>query len=420
VTAFALKAEQMIKLPILLSYREPWDALLGDAIGLLNKLSDEAKKEKAETGEYIRPIMLLQAQPHYQGKTSITVQTVKSALINQFHIPEDEIAIATGEIRDLDKPENQDVLNPSCKLRYIITVQALKEGWDCPFAYVLFSVAELSSGRSVEQVLGRILRMPRAKRKVRDELNNSYAFVASTRFDAAARAIKEGLVHAGFEKQEVGDLIVDQSLPFDDDKVMGVRVEAREPLELTFPVPVRDPLPLSLIDAVIWDQRQALRIEKPINEEQTTLLADWLVDESNKAVLVEALGMRPQTFRHERSPSELGELFQVPVLALKQGDLIDQFEADDLNDHIEWTLTEADADLTGFVIPDEKRGIKIDITDAEKLKQDFIPAGDAQLKLLQLSTEWPLGELVNWLDRSFAHRDLTQAESGIYLIRSQD
>jgi len=418
VTAYALKAEQMIKLPILLTYREPWDALLGDAIGLLNRLKDEAEKEQAETTEYIRPIMLLQAQPHFQNKTSITVATVKSTLIDQFQIPEEQIAIATGEIRDLDKPENQNVLSPSCKLRFIITVQALKEGWDCPFAYVLFSAAELSSGRAVEQILGRILRMPRAKRKVREELNNSYAFVASTRFDAAARALKEGLVHAGFEKQEVRDLIVDQSLPFADAKVTGVRFDPSEPIEVVLPVPVRDPFPLSVIDVVNWDQeKRILRIEKPLDEEQTTALAASLIDETNRNAFVEALGMRAQSFRQEKSPSELGEEFKIPVLALKQGDFFHQFEADDLNDHIEWSLSDADADLSGFMVPDEKRGIRIDITDAEKLKQDFIPAGDAQFKLLQLSTEWPVGDLVNWLDRSFVHRELTQAESGVYLTR---
>lgn len=418
VTAYALKAEEMIKLPILLTYREPWDALLGDAIGLLNKLKDEAEKEDAETGEYIRPIMLLQAQPHFQNKSSITVETVKSTLINQFHIPEEQIAIATGDIRDLEKPENQNVLSPSCKLRFIITVQALKEGWDCPFAYVLFSVAELSSGRAVEQILGRILRMPRAKRKLRDELNSSYAFVASTRFDAAARALKEGLVHAGFEKQEVEDLIVAQSLPFSDAKITGVRVEPQKPIEVRLPAPVRDAFPLSVIDAVSWDQAsQTLRIEKSLDEAQTTALAASLQDQTNRNALIEALGMRPESFRQEKSPSECGEEFRIPVLALKQGDLFYQFESDDLNDFIEWSLSEADSDLSGFLVSDERRGIRIDITETEKLKQDFIPAGDAQFQLLQVSTEWPVGQLVHWLDTSFVHRDLTQAESGVYLTR---
>jgi type III restriction enzyme len=416
VTAWQLRSENMIKMPILLKYREPWDALLGDAIGLLNKLQGEAEKEKAQSGEYIRPIMLLQSQPHYEKKSSITVETVKAALINQFHIAEQQIAIATGEIRDLDKPENQDVLSPSCKLRFIITVQALKEGWDCPFAYVLFSVAELSSGRAVEQILGRILRMPRAERKKREDLNNAYAYVASTKFDAAARALKEGLVHAGFERQEIGDLVVDSTLPFKEPKPTGGRVEAVEPIDIALPSPLRDPLPLTVIDAVTWNkEKQILRIEKPLNEEQTVDLAMSLVDETNRSALVQALGMQPQAFVKEKSPAELGVRFEIPVLALKQGDFFHQFEADDLSDHIEWSLSDQDAELTGFTIPDEKRGIKIDITDSEKLKQEFLSAGDAQLELLQLSKEWPVGELINWLDRSFSHPELTQAETGIYL-----
>ena len=128
VSAYALKAAEMIKLPIYLRYREPWDALLGDAIGLLNELKDEAEKEKAETGEYIRPIMLLQAQPEYKDKASITVDQVKKTLMENFRIPPEEIAIATGDVRELEKPENLNVLSPTCRLRFIITVQALKEG----------------------------------------------------------------------------------------------------------------------------------------------------------------------------------------------------------------------------------------------------------------------------------------------------
>ena len=231
VSAYALKAEEMIKLPIYLRYREPWDALLGDAIGLLNELQDTAEKERAETGEYIRPIMLLQAQPEYKDKTSITVEQVKRTLREQFNIPEEDIAIHTGEVKDLDKPENLNVQSPSCRLRFVITVAALKEGWDCPFAYVLFSVAELSGGRAVEQILGRVLRMPKAKRKQREPLNASYAFVASTKFDAAARALKDGLVEAGFEKQEAADLVVEPTLPLGD---------------TTKPVVPREPVPVSL------------------------------------------------------------------------------------------------------------------------------------------------------------------------------
>ncbi len=175
---------------------------------------------------------------------------------------------------------------------------------------------------------------------------------------------------------------------------------------------------MTVINAVTLDrENQTLTIERPLSEEQAIALTASLTDETNKAAVSEALGMHRQSVRQEKSPSELGEVFEIPVLALKQGDFFHQFEADDLSDHIDWTLSDGNADLTGFVVPDEKRGIKIDITDAEKLKQDFIPAGDAQLQLLQISKEWPVGDLVYWLDRSFVHRGLTQAETGVYLNR---
>jgi type III restriction enzyme len=179
VSAYALKAEEMIKLPIYLRYREPWDALLGDAIGLLNHLDGEARQEEALTQEHIRPIMLLQAQPEYKDKLSITVEVVEAKL-KEFGIPAEAICVHTGDRRGLD---DINVQTKECKVRFIITVQALKEGWDCPWAYVLFSVAEMSSSKAVEQILGRVLRMPKAKRKQRDNLNNAYAFVASSKFD---------------------------------------------------------------------------------------------------------------------------------------------------------------------------------------------------------------------------------------------
>lgn len=417
VSAYALKAEQMIKLPIYLRYREPWDALLGDAIGLLNDLKDEADKERAETGEYLRPIMLLQAQPEYKDKVSVTVERVKDILQTHFKIPEDEIGIATGDVRDLDKPENRDVLNPACRLRFIITVQALKEGWDCPFAYVLFSVAELSSGRAVEQILGRILRMPHAIRKGREALNASYAFVASTKFDAAARALKDGLVEAGFEKQEVQDLVVEPRLPFDEHLT-----PSSEPVTVTLPASPIDALPLSVVDAVTWNaEAKTLCINRPLNDVQEVALVASFADEKTKALVADACrrraGRRTVTPSRPQSPSQRGIIFDVPVLALKQGDLFNQLEADDIDDRLSWSLTEANAELTEFLVPTEHRAIKIDITETEKLQQDFIPITDAQQRLLETTASWPVGHLVHWLDWSFVHRDLTEAEMGIYLTR---
>ena len=41
-----------------------------------------------------------------------------------------------------------------CPIRYIVTVEKLREGWDCPFAYVLGSVGNVATETAVEQLLG--------------------------------------------------------------------------------------------------------------------------------------------------------------------------------------------------------------------------------------------------------------------------
>ena len=129
----------------------------------------------------------------------MTVEVVRQSLIDDFKIPEDQIAVATGQTREID---DVDLFARDCPIRFIITVAALKEGWDCSFAYVLCSVAEIGSARAVEQILGRVLRLPQATRKQHAELNCAYALAASSRFIAAAQSLKDALVENGFERME--------------------------------------------------------------------------------------------------------------------------------------------------------------------------------------------------------------------------
>ena len=68
-------------------------------------------------------------------------------------IPAEQIAIRTADVNEL---KNTDLMSPSCSIRYIITVNALKEGWDCPYAYILASLANKTSQVDVEQILGRM------------------------------------------------------------------------------------------------------------------------------------------------------------------------------------------------------------------------------------------------------------------------
>lgn len=85
----------------------------------------------------------------------VPVAMLKSFLIDKAKVGESEIAVVTGDQKELD---GIDVTDPKCPVKYIITVQALKEGWDCPSAYVLCSVANITSNTDTIQLLGRVMR----------------------------------------------------------------------------------------------------------------------------------------------------------------------------------------------------------------------------------------------------------------------
>lgn len=197
VDARELKRENMVKLPVIVYNRNSRRDVIHDAYHLRNTIEKQAQEQEAAGGAYIRPIVLFQAQPK-TGKDSETFDKVKAMLI-QMGIPEEEIAIKTSKVDELGKT---DLMNKDCRIKYIITVNALKEGWDCPFAYILASLANKTSVVDVEQILGRILRQPDAKKHAYPLLNMSYVLTCSNDFRATLQSIVSGLNKAGFTRKD--------------------------------------------------------------------------------------------------------------------------------------------------------------------------------------------------------------------------
>lgn len=196
IHASELKDEQMVKIPIVLESSAQWQNSVTRGIEKRIELEKDAKKIK---GEYIRPIALLQAQPKSKDGHTVTVEHIKDFLLER-KISADEIAIKTSEKNEL---EGVDLFSKSCKIRYIITVNALAEGWDCSFAYILVSVANLGSKIAVEQIIGRIIRLPYAKRKANEDFNRSYVFASARDFNEAAGQIISGLESNGYSRSDL-------------------------------------------------------------------------------------------------------------------------------------------------------------------------------------------------------------------------
>jgi len=139
VSASVLKTEQMIKLPIVLTAHTSWQAAVSGALAERARLAEKAKTEP----HYIRPIILFQAQNRDQ---EVTAEVLRQPLIDNERIPAERIAVVTGEQRELD---SINLFKPDCPIEYVITIQALKEGWDCSFAYIFCSVANIRSSTDV-------------------------------------------------------------------------------------------------------------------------------------------------------------------------------------------------------------------------------------------------------------------------------
>lgn len=198
VSARQLKNADMVKLPVIVYNQRSQEDVFLSAVSLRQRLETEAVINEAETGKYIRPIVLLQAEPKISDR-STTYGKIRKTLIEN-GVPEEQIAIKTG---DKDDIKDVDLMSKDCEIRFIVTVNALKEGWDCPFAYILATVANRSSAVDVEQILGRVLRLPHTKAsKNHQALNLSYVITSSADFYGTLDKVVAGLNHAGFSKKD--------------------------------------------------------------------------------------------------------------------------------------------------------------------------------------------------------------------------
>ncbi len=205
VSAGEVDEEGMIKMPLNLETRQgtDWKKTLSVALHRLNTLTETAQTFSAESSRYIRPIMLVQVErTSAEQRDSKFIHTDDVfEYLQQRGIGENEIAIKTASQNDLKNPENQNLLSPTNRVRVIITRNALAEGWDCSFAYVLCTLAPSSNKNDMTQLVGRILRQPQALKTGVESLDECYVISHHAKTGAVMSLIRKGLEDVG-----LGDL----------------------------------------------------------------------------------------------------------------------------------------------------------------------------------------------------------------------
>jgi type III restriction enzyme len=200
-----LDEAQMIKLPIHVDVQHwsDWQSCLAASVQRLDGLQREAEALRGETARYIRPILLVQVErtgADTRDAGFIHAEDAKTYLM-QLGFTERQIAIKTSDKNELNAPENIDLLSPLCEVRAIITKQALQEGWDCPFAYVLCALAAGRNPAAMTQLVGRILRQPHTTKTGREALDGCYVLCHDAKTAVVVGAIKKSL-----EGEGMGDL----------------------------------------------------------------------------------------------------------------------------------------------------------------------------------------------------------------------
>jgi type III restriction enzyme len=428
VSAAELKSENMVKLPLRVITRHPSqrDQLLAEALTLRADLERLAGTEGQQTGEYLRPILLIQAE------RVDACEPLRDRLTREFGLSKDEVRISVGKLDELKSVE--DIASPKSPVRVIITVEKLREGWDCPFAYVLCSLKETRSATAIEQIVGRILRLPRAEPKRHPDLNCSYVFSVSGSIAEVLAELREALEHNGFTAAEAERIIIPVSqgtLP------LGVQPQTVKlaPDEID-----RDATKMSiaaLAEKVRIDPDAGeITVIVPLTPEDTEKLTRCVTTSDAKSKVEAAVAQVADAEKafggsgapRQPSPYERQLDFSVPILCVRESGMLFEFESTFLIEH-PWKLSEKDAFLAGYN-PLERPtgyagvvdvGVKGEVQAqviSDPIKSDFVGALHQQVLQLGGQNEWTLDTLVAWLDREIDHQDIAIGESAEFILKA--
>jgi type III restriction enzyme len=427
VSAAELKAADMVKLPLRVITRHPSqrDQLLAEAITLRGDLEKIAIAEAQKTGEYLRPIMLIQAE------RVDACEPLRGRLVNEFGISKEHVKISVG-VKD-ELPGAEEIKSPKDPaVRFIITVQKLREGWDCPFAYVLCSLKETRSATAIEQIVGRILRLPNAQAKQNPDLNCAYAFSVSDSLPEVLNELREALESNGFTRAEAERIIIPVSqgaLPLGA-QPRTVRVPPAEIDAAVAQAQVAALAGKARVDAV----KGEITVVIPLDQEETDRLTSCLKTPEAKAKVEEAVMLVREAEKafggsgktRPPSPYERQVDFIVPLLAGRENGQWLEFESTFLLEH-PWKLSAKDPALSADYNPLQRPAGKAGLVDVGAKGEvetqvmhdapgaDFVATLHQQVLALGGAGDWSQDGLVAWLDKAIDHQDIPMGESAEFL-----
>ena len=203
VRADRLIAEQLLKTPlqIHMAPTESVESILDDVIALRNRLEIGLTNE----GYLIKPKVLISCfrtsvEQAHERNSAHSIRDI----LNKKGVPSEKIAFKTSTKDDLG---DASVDTNECVFEYILTKQALVEGWDAKSVYIVVLVNEIGANLSNFQIVGRGLRQPNRRYFKNPELNSLSVFASGVRHNVALKSLRDFLSGQGLDALTVsGDL----------------------------------------------------------------------------------------------------------------------------------------------------------------------------------------------------------------------
>ena len=276
------------------------------------------------------------------------------------------------------------------------------------------SAASVHSKKDVEQILGRVLRMPYAKRRRDTELNRAYAHVSRESWPNAVKQLHDRLVDMGFEDSEADGFI--EKVPD-----LGLTGGANGPLFAAAPPPTIIDLreDLSAI-ALPPGERAGIKIEKTEQGSRVTFTGNIgaatvnrLVNAIKSAEVRENLEIEAKrhnaVWQIHASPAERGVPFVVPQLCFDFEGSLELAEQDAFLDARGWSVLNYSAELseTDFALTESGVQWEIDLNVGGEITEKAVGKAE-QYDLDLVDAGWTENQLCRWLERKVRQPDITQ------------
>lgn len=154
-------AEKLVKTPVIVGRKDDRTDMLTkltDGIALLDAKATAIAAYSAATGvRPVNPVMLVVAQDIEEAEESGQILRSPNFFGGRFA---DAVLVVHSKAPDVALEQLSSVEDPTSKVRIIISVGMLKEGWDVRNVYVIASLRASVSKILTEQTLGRGMRLP--------------------------------------------------------------------------------------------------------------------------------------------------------------------------------------------------------------------------------------------------------------------